>query len=183
MKIIKRKERSNIGIDVKNVVLYMAHKKVLSNNVSNVKLLPFNIKNIEEVLIFKEINLLFISFPDPWLKARYTKRRLTNSRFLKEYKNILKDDSLMILKADNRPLFDYSTEELLLADFDIVDITCDLANEKDKENILTEYEIKFINKGVKINRLISKKLIGLGVRLDPQELPLDFIFNLLILRS
>ncbi len=152
----KRNPETNyIGIDSKNEVLYMALKKALKERVTNVKLLPFNIESINEVFDKDEIDRLFINFPDPWPKARHAKRRLTNTRFLEKYKNFLKDNSQIILKTDNKPFFDYSIEEFGMSGINIVNITFDLAKEKDPENILTEYEQKFMEKGVKINRLKS----------------------------
>ena len=152
----KRNPETNyIGIDSKNEVLYMALKKVLKEKVTNVRLLPFNIENVNEVFAKDEIDRLFINFPDPWPKARHAKRRLTNIRFLKKYKDFLKDNSQIILKTDNKPFFDYSIEEFELAGIDIINITYDLAKEKDPENIPTEYEQKFMEKGVKIKRLQS----------------------------
>ncbi|MCK9217890.1 MAG: tRNA (guanosine(46)-N7)-methyltransferase TrmB [Firmicutes bacterium] len=144
-----------IGIDAKNEVLYMALKKALEEKeLTNLALLPFNIENIEEVFDYDEVNRLFINFPDPWPKARHEKRRLTNIRFLQKYKNFLESNSLIILKTDNKPFFDYSLEEFKLADFKTISVTYDLKSEKDLANILTEYELKFMEKEVKINRLI-----------------------------
>lgn len=145
-----------IGIDSKNEVLYMALKKVLNNNISNIALLPFNIENIEEVFDSKEVDRLFINFSDPWPKARHAKRRLTNIRFLEKYKHFLKEEALIVFKTDNRPFFDYSIEEFKSANLDIISISYDLASENDIENIPTEYELKFMEKGVKINRLKAK---------------------------
>ena len=134
----------------------MALKKVLNNNISNIALLPFNIENIEEVFDSKEVDRLFINFSDPWPKARHAKRRLTNIRFLEKYKHFLKEEALIVFKTDNRPFFDYSIEEFKSANLDIISISYDLASENDIENIPTEYELKFMEKGVKINRLKAK---------------------------
>ena len=149
-----------IGIDSKNEVLYMALKKILIEDVKNIRLLPFNIENINEVFGNNEIDRLFINFPDPWPKARHEKRRLTSKRFLEKYKDFLKDNSQIILKTDNRPFFDYSVEEIETSGFCITDISYDLVKEKDFENIPTEYEEKFMEKGVKINRLKSLYISG-----------------------
>lgn len=142
-----------IGIDSKYDVLYMALKKALNKEVKNLALIPFNVENIEDVFDKNEVDRLFINFCDPWPKARHAKRRLTNIRFLEKYKSFLKDEALIVFKTDNRVLFDYSIEQFKEAKLDIIDITYDLASEEDPENITTEYEMKFMEKGVKINRL------------------------------
>lgn len=142
-----------IGIDSKYDVIYMALKKALEKEVKNLALIPFNVEYINDVFDKNEVDRLFINFCDPWPKSRHAKRRLTHNRFLEKYKLFLKDGAQIILKTDNRPLFDFSIEEFKAANFDIVDITYDLASENDPENIPTEYETKFMEKGVKINRL------------------------------
>ena len=153
-------EINYIGIDSKNEVLYMALKKILVEDLKNIRLLPFNVENINEVFGSNEVDRLFINFPDPWPKTRHEKRRLTNMRFLEKYKTFLKDNSQIILKTDNRPFFDYSLEEFIISDFHITDISYDLKKEKDEENVPTEYEEKFMEKGVKINRLKSLYISG-----------------------
>lgn len=146
-----------IGIDSKNEVLYMALKKVLEEkHLPNLAFLPFNIENIDEIFDCSEVNRLFINFPDPWPKARHEKRRLTAVRFLEKYKVFLKKNSLIILKTDNKPFLDYSIEQFKSAGFEIINTTYDLKSEKDMKNILTEYEMKFMEKGIKINRLIVR---------------------------
>lgn len=142
-----------IGIDSKYDVIYMALKKALEKEVKNLALLPFNVENINDVFDKGEVDRLFINFCDPWPKARHAKRRLTHPRFLDKYKLFLKDGALIIFKTDNRPLFDFSIETFRELNFDIIDITYDLASENDPENIPTEYESKFMEQGVKINRL------------------------------
>jgi len=142
-----------IGIDSKYDVVYMALKKALEKEVKNLALLPLNVENINDVFDKGEVDRLFINFCDPWPKARHAKRRLTHPRFLEKYKLFLKDGAQIIFKTDNRPLFDFSIETFKEANFDIIDITYDLASENDPENIPTEYETKFMEQGVKINRL------------------------------
>jgi len=150
---LKYPEINFIGIDSKYDVLYMALKKALDAEVKNLALLPFNVEYIENVFDKNEVSRLFINFSDPWPKARHAKRRLTNARFLEKYKGFLEDGALIIFKTDNRPFFDYSIEQFKEANFEIIDITYDLASENDPENITTEYEMKFMEQGVKINRL------------------------------
>jgi len=150
---LKYPEINFIGIDSKYDVLYMALKKALDAEVKNLALLPFNVEYIENVFDKNEVSRLFINFSDPWPKARHAKRRLTNVRFLEKYKTFLKDGAFIIFKTDNRPFFDYSIEQFKEANFEIIDITYDLASENDPENITTEYEMKFMEQGVKINRL------------------------------
>ena len=100
---------------------------------------------------------VFVNFCDPWPKKGHTKRRLTYIEFLKMYSRILKPDGKFYFKTDNRPLFDFSLEEVENSPFTLEYHTFDLHNsEMDKENIRTEYERNFSAKGFSINMLIAK---------------------------
>ena len=100
---------------------------------------------------------IFINFCDPWSKKGHTKRRLTYIEFLKMYSRVLKPDGKLYFKTDNRPLFDFSLEEVEKSPFTLEYHTFDLHNsEMDKVNIRTEYERNFSEKGFSINMLIAK---------------------------
>ena len=101
----------------------------------------------------KHIDTIYINFCDPWPKKGHTKRRLTYKGFLDIYKYILKEDGMLVFKTDNQGLFDFSIEEFEKCGLEIVWSTRDLhgeQNEYAKNNIVTEYEKNFSEKGFKI---------------------------------
>ena len=99
-----------------------------------------------------------MNFSDPWPKERHAKRRLTSPIFLSIYDNVFKDVNKIIMKTDNVNLFNYSLESLFEYGYDIVYKTNDL-DCLNEDNIMTEYENRFFNMGIKINKLdaIKKK--------------------------
>ncbi len=100
---------------------------------------------------------IYVNFCDPWKKKGHAKRRLTYIEFLKMYSRVLVKDGTFNFKTDNRPLFDFSLEEVEKSPFELVYHTFDLHNsEKDATNIRTEYERNFSAKGFSINMLIAK---------------------------
>ncbi len=138
-----------IGIEMHDSVLVKATQALENeNDISNLKLLLFDAKGINEIFE-KEIDRIYLNFSDPWPKARHAKRRLTNINFLTKYDKIFKDKKNIIMKTDNIDLFEYSIESLKSYGYNISNVTRDL---NDKDNIMTEYEKKFIEKGIKINR-------------------------------
>lgn len=151
----KFKDKNFIGIDVIDDLLKCAIDKLKEEEImpKNLALIPMNIENIEEVFLENELDRIYLNFSDPWPKARHAKRRLTHKNYLLKYKKILKNNSMLILKTDSRELFDFSVEEIGTNGFEIMDITYDLESINDIENIKTEYEQKFMNRGIKINRL------------------------------
>ena len=144
-----------IGIEKKNEVVLTALQRVLDlgQPIPNLRMLPTNISFISEIFAQQEIDKLFINFCDPWPKDRHAKRRLTHRNFLNEYKQLLKPKAEIIFKTDNRELFDFSVEEFQACGFELAEITYDLHKLNDPTNIMTEYEKKFSEMGVKINRL------------------------------
>ena len=145
-----------IGLEVEATCVLAAARKVREKNLSNVRLIVFDINNIAEIFSEHEVDRLYINFCDPWPKKRHAKRRLTHVRFLELYRKILKHDGEIYFKTDNRGLFDFSLEQFALAGLDVRDVTNDLHAEEPPENIRTEYENKFSAAGVPINFCIAR---------------------------
>lgn len=120
----------------------------------------FSVGDAKEMLCYfpdSSVDAIFINFCDPWSKKGHTKRRLTYIEFLKMYSRILTPNGKLYFKTDNRPLFDFSLEEVEKSPFTLEFHTFDLHNsELDKVNIRTEYERNFTEKGFTINMLIAK---------------------------
>ena len=103
------------------------------------------------------IDAIYVNFCDPWSKKGHTKRRLTYIEFLKMYSRILVKGGTFNFKTDNRPLFDFSLEEVGKSPFELLYHTFDLHNsDMNENNIQTEYERNFSAKGFTINMLIAK---------------------------
>ena len=148
-----------IGIEMYSSVLIRAteHLKEMENPPQNLCLLNFDATNIEDIFDKDEIDRIYLNFSDPWPKDRHAKRRLTSSRFLNRYINFLKENGEIHFKTDNDRLFDFSIDELKENGWDIKDMTRDLHKNSamNEDNIMTEYEMRFINQGVSINKLIA----------------------------
>ena len=103
------------------------------------------------------LDVIYLNFSDPWPKAGHAKRRLTHRGFLAIYKSLLKPGGRLVFKTDNEGLFDFSLEEFAEFGLDIEWVTRDLhASEKAGENVMTEYEKNFSEKGFKIHSAIVK---------------------------
>lgn len=145
-----------IGLEVEATVVLAAARKVREKNLSNVRLIVFDVENISELFDEHAIDRLYINFCDPWPKKRHAKRRLTHVRFLELYKKILKPGGEIYFKTDNRGLFDFSLEQFALAGLDVRDVTNDLHAAAPPDNIRTEYENKFSAEGVPINSCVVR---------------------------
>lgn len=107
-----------------------------------------------------EVSRIYLNFSDPWPKARHSRRRLTSKEFFSRYEQILSPEGQIEFKTDNRPLFDFSVEQINTSDtWKISACTYDLHNDArmNPENILTEYEAKFSSRGNPIFKFIARR--------------------------
>ena len=104
-----------------------------------------------------EIDVIHLNFSDPWPKNRYAKRRLSSAKFLEDYKKVLNPNGEVQMKTDNAKLFAYSLLEFQKAGFYMVDVDVDYRSESHPEDVLTEYEEKFVSNHQAIYRCVWKR--------------------------
>lgn len=137
--------------------LILTLEKIKAEDIKNVICICDDAEKLLEMFDENEIDRIYLNFSDPWKKARQAKRRLTYRRFLEKYRQILKPDGDLHFKTDNRPLFDFSLEEFELMNVKVSELCFDLHNSPYNENnIMTEYEKTFSEKGFPINRCVCK---------------------------
>lgn len=127
----------------------------IPKDIPNLKIIRMNALEIDKVF-YKEIDVLYLNFSDPWPKVRQNKRRLTSRIFLEKYENIFVNTKTIHLKTDNYDLYRYSIESLSQYGYGLYDVTFDLHKEYDSI-IMTDYEEKFVNQGCKIYALKARK--------------------------
>ena len=148
---LRYKDINFIGIEKYDSVIVRAIQKSNELELDNLKIIRVDANKLDTIFD-KEIDTIYLNFSDPWPKERHAKRRLTSSVFLSIYDKIFKDRNRIVMKTDNINLFDYSLESLTDYGYDIEFKTNNL-DCLDTNNIMTEYEKKFHNLGVKINKL------------------------------
>jgi tRNA (guanine-N7-)-methyltransferase len=97
-----------IGIDIKGARFWRGAKTAVENNLTNVGFLRTQIELLEFCFAENEVDEIWITFPDPQIKYKRTKHRMTNSEFLQRYKKVLKPDGLMNLKTDSEFMHGYT---------------------------------------------------------------------------
>ena len=157
IEMAKRNPEINyIGIEKYSSVLVRAVEKLEDFEQNNLRLIRMDAENIEEVFDKDEVDRIYLNFSDPWPKDRHAKRRLTSTRFLERYNNILTPEGRVMFKTDNKDLFDFSLEQVEEAGWILENHTYDLHHsEYNEENVMTEYEEKFSAKGNPICRLVA----------------------------
>ena len=142
-----------IGIEAYDSVIVTALDRLLESGLENVKLIRMNARMLTEIFGAGEVERIYLNFSDPWPKRRHEKRRLTHKNFLQMYERILVPNGEIHLKTDNQQFFEYSLVSFSQYGFVLKEVSLDLhQSEFQKENIMTEYEEKFSQKGNKIFR-------------------------------
>ncbi|MFP4924465.1 tRNA (guanosine(46)-N7)-methyltransferase TrmB, partial [Staphylococcus pseudintermedius] len=130
----------------KNVMIRVLDK-VREHNLTNIKLLCNDAVILTDYFRQGEVDRIYLNFSDPWPKKRHAKRRLTYRSFLALYQQILREDGELHFKTDNRGLFAYSLESMSQFGMYFTKINLNLHQEDEGDNIPTEYEHKFAEKG------------------------------------
>ena len=101
-------EKNFIGIDIKGARFWRGAKTAVESGMNNVAFVRTQIELINHIFAENEVSEIWITFPDPQIKYKRTKHRMTNSEFLNNYKKILKPNGLMHLKTDSEFMHGYT---------------------------------------------------------------------------
>lgn len=101
-------EKNFIGIDIKGARFWRGAKTAIEEGVQNAVFLRTQIELIEYAFAESEVDEIWITFPDPQIKYKRTKHRMTNQEFLERYKKILKPEGLVHLKTDSEFMHGYT---------------------------------------------------------------------------
>lgn len=145
-----------VGIEKYSSVLVRAIEKQEEKDLPNLYFIRMEAEDIAEVFDQGEVAGIYLNFSDPWPKDRHAKRRLTSTQFLARYEKILAAEGQIIFKTDNRELFDFSLQQVEEAEhWKLLNYTYDLHQSEYAEgNIMTEYEVRFVEKGNCICRMV-----------------------------
>jgi tRNA (guanine-N7-)-methyltransferase len=105
-------KRLCVGIDSKSHRMCVGGEKAIARGVENVFFLRVRIERIQEFFLEHSIDEIWLTFPDPHLKNRAIKNRLTAASFLDAYARLLVPGGMVHLKTDSEPLFNYTRESV-----------------------------------------------------------------------
>jgi tRNA (guanine-N7-)-methyltransferase len=152
----KYPEKNFIGVDIKGARMWQGSTKALEQKIDNVCFLRTRIEFIDYCFAQNEVDEIWITFPDPQIKKRRAKNRLTHPIFLQRYRRFLKENSLIHLKTDSQFLHGYTLGIIYGCGHTLEDAEHDIYNAKLKrENmeIKTHYEKMFLTKDFPITYL------------------------------
>jgi tRNA (guanine-N7-)-methyltransferase len=135
--------RNFIGIDLKGNRIWVGAKKALTDELVNVAFLRTHIDKITEYFNKGEVEEIWITFPDPQLRHRDIKKRLTHPKFLRLYQQILGKGGKIHLKTDSPDLYHFTLEVIHmygLSTLANMDNVYDVPDRMEELNIKTHYE-------------------------------------------
>ena len=150
-------EKNFLGIDIKGARFWRGAKTALEENLTNVGFLRTQIELVDCFFEENEVDEIWITFPDPQIKYKRTKHRLTNLEFLDKYKKILKPDGVVHLKTDSEFMHGYTLGVLQGLNLNIEyahhDVYGNEYTPKEVTQIQTFYEKQYLEKDKKITYL------------------------------
>lgn len=152
----KYPEKNFLGVDVKGARMWKGASDAVHEGISNVAFLRTRIEFIEYCFAKSEVDEIWITFPDPQIKKKRAKNRLTHPVFLERYSNILQDKGLIHLKTDSQFLHGYTLGIIEGHQHYLEDAEHDIYNavlQRDNMEIKTHYEQLFLEKNMPITYL------------------------------
>ncbi len=140
-----------VGLERVPEALIIGMERAVREGIPNIRYLIGDASCLRSYFAPGEADRIYINFCDPWPNNGHKKRRLTHEGFLSIYKDILRPGGALHFKTDNDALFEFSLGQLEESGFTLSDITRNL-HENGPVGIMTDYELKFHEQGVSINR-------------------------------
>jgi tRNA (guanine-N7-)-methyltransferase len=142
-----------LAVDVKADRLQKGAYETMEKGLSNVRFLRSRADQLTEILQLHTLDILWVTFPDPFPRRHSAGRRLTHPKFLKGYAQLLKKDGALYFKTDALGLFQWSLEQLVREGWKIEELSFDLHDSSlaDWYKVQTSYETRFIQEGLEIN--------------------------------
>ena len=156
----KYPDKNFIGVDIKGARFWKGAKTALEKSLDNVAFLRMQIELIDRAFAENEVSEIWITFPDPQIKYKRTKHRMTNADFLSDYKKILKPEGFIHLKTDSEFLHGYTLGLLHGAGHEVIHAHHDVYNNTYSPDavtgIQTFYEKRYLERGKKITYIKFK---------------------------
>ncbi|MDX2776477.1 tRNA (guanosine(46)-N7)-methyltransferase TrmB [Streptomyces caniscabiei] len=139
-----------LAVDVKADRLQTGARKAAEEGLTNIQFLRARAGQLGEVIAPHSLEMIWVTFPDPFPKDRSSKHRLTHPNFLSLYASLLGSDGALYFKTDARALFTWSLEQLVNEGWAILELSFDL-HESDLSDLYkqkTTYETRFTAEGL-----------------------------------
>ena len=144
----KNPDINYLALEKMSNVILTPMEEAKRQGIENIRFLNIRAECLPCYIPENSLGKIYLNFSTPLPKLGYATQRLTHRNFLEIYKKLLKKGGKILQKTDNRDFFEFSLEEYTACGFRLEKVTYDLHKDGNpKENIVTEYEAKFISSG------------------------------------
>jgi tRNA (guanine-N7-)-methyltransferase len=147
-------EKNIIGVDIKGARMWTGAQWAWKEKMANVAFLRTHIELIVHFFAPEEVSEIWITFPDPQMSK--CSKRMTSTRFMKLYSQILIPDGIIHLKTDSLFMFRYTSEVLKANQLPVLVETTDLYHSEwtdEIRSIQTFYERQWLDRGMDVKYL------------------------------
>lgn len=155
IELAKREPNVNfLALEKMSNVILTPLEEVKKQGLENVRFLNIRAECIPCYVPEGSLETIYLNFSTPLPKLGYVTQRLTHRGFVETYKKLLKKGGRIIQKTDDRAFFDFSLEEFKACGLRLENVTYNLHENGNPEwNIVTEYEAKWVERGLPIHRV------------------------------
>ncbi|HMI07456.1 MAG TPA: tRNA (guanosine(46)-N7)-methyltransferase TrmB [Flavobacterium sp.] len=151
----KYPDKNFVGIDIKGARFWRGAKTAVETGMHNVAFVRTQIELIDHVFGENEVDEIWITFPDPQIKYKRTKHRMTNTEFLQLYKKILKKDGVINLKTDSEFMHGYTLGLLHGEGHEVLYANHNVYNNAGAPSEVTEIQTFYEKQYLEINKAIT----------------------------
>ena len=150
----KEKKVNYLALEKMSNVILTPMEEVKKLGVENIRFLNIRAECLPCYIPEGSLDAIYLNFSTPLPKLGYATQRLTHRNFLERYKKLLKTGGRILQKTDDRDFFDFSLEEYKACGFTLENVTYNLHENGNPDwNIVTEYESKWVERGLPIHRV------------------------------
>ena len=143
-----------LALEKMSNVILTPMEAVKKEGVENVRFLNIRAECLPCYIPENSLDIIYLNFSTPLPKLGYATQRLTHRNFVEVYKKLLKKGGRIIQKTDDRDFFDFSLEEYQACGLKLENVSYNLHENGNPEwNIVTEYEQKWVERGLPIHRV------------------------------
>ena len=143
-------EQRFVALDVKADRLQSGARKAEEQGLTNIRFLRARADQVGELFTLHSLAAIWLTFSDPFPRARSAGRRMSHPNFLKKYAEVLRPEGSLLIKHDNRDFFCWSLEQLVAEKWQLIELSFDLHESSLVEDykILTAYEARWLDEGL-----------------------------------
>lgn len=150
----REKNCNYLALEKMSNVILTPMEEVKKQGIENIRFLNIRAECLPCYIPENSLDCIYLNFSTPLPKLGYANQRLTHRNFLEVYKKLLKKGGKILQKTDDRDFFEFSLEEYKACGFQLEKVTYDLHEGGNPDwNIVTEYEQKWVDRGLPIHRV------------------------------